>query len=165
MLKRETVFLSLGSNLNDRLLFLENAKKNLCKLKIEIEKESSIYETEPLEFHEQPFFLNQVLKIKTSLEPLKLLFFIKNIEQKMGRIQRQKNGPREIDIDILFYNVMIINLPELIIPHPAICKRRFVLVPMVEIEPDFVHPVAGKTVKELLLELNDNYKVKLYKRF
>jgi len=163
MLKKETVYLSFGSNIEDRKKYIEDAKKELLKLKIDIVKQSSWYRTEPVGEKNQPWFLNQVVKIKTSLAPLKLLFFVKNIETKLGRVSRERGGPREIDIDILFYNTIQLNSHELVIPHQELQNRRFVLVPLAEIDPKFVHPVLQKSVKELLSSSQDTSKVEIYK--
>lgn len=162
MLKRESVWLSLGSNVGDREANLSMAKEELLSLKIEIVQASSLYETAPFGRTDQPDFLNQVLKIRTSLEPLKLLFFTKNIEGKLGRVRREKWGPREIDIDILFYNILVVNLPDLTVPHPGIPNRRFILVPLAEMEPEFRHPGNGKTVREMLETVSDDSSVRLF---
>ena len=159
MLKKEIVYLSLGSNIEDRRKYIEAAKKELLKLKIAIVKESSWYRTEPVGVKNQSWFLNQVIKIKTSLPPLKLLFFGKNIESKLGRVSRGPKGPREIDIDILFYNNIQINSSELVVPHPDIQNRRFVLVPLAEIDPGLSHPLLKKTIRQLLDQTPDTSRV------
>ncbi|ADL41567.1 2-amino-4-hydroxy-6-hydroxymethyldihydropteridine pyrophosphokinase [Caldicellulosiruptor obsidiansis OB47] len=146
------VFLGLGSNLGDRG---ENIKKAIehLKDKIRIEKVSSIIETEPYGFVDQPKFLNCVLKGTTVLSPLELLEFVLDIENKMGRKRLFKWGPRNIDIDILFYDDCVIDTENLKIPHPELHKRLFVLEPLCEIEKDFVHPVLKKSVYELYTQL------------
>ena len=163
MLKQEIVYISFGSNIEDRRKYIEDAKKELLKLKIEIVKQSSWYKTEPVGKKDQPWFLNQVVKVKTSLAPLKMLFFAKNIETKLGRVSRDPGGPREIDIDILFYNDIQISSSELVLPHPRIQDRRFVLVPLSEIDPGFMHPVLRKTMKELLKTSSDVSSVEVFK--
>jgi len=146
------VFLGLGSNLGDRG---ENIKKAIEYLesKIRIEKVSSIIETEPYGFVDQPKFLNCVLKGTTVLSPFELLEFVLDIENKMGRKRLFKWGPRNIDIDILFYDDCVIDTENLKIPHPELHKRLFVLEPLCEIEKDFVHPVLKKSVYELYTQL------------
>lgn len=156
MLKREIAYLSLGSNVGNRKEMINKAKKELVKLKINVDKESAFYLTDPVGKTDQEKFLNQVIRIRTSLEPLKLLIFIKNIEAKLGRTSSEKWGPREIDIDILFYNDIIMRADQLVIPHPEVQNRRFVLVPMKEIAPDLVHPVMKKDIKSLLEETQDS---------
>jgi 2-amino-4-hydroxy-6-hydroxymethyldihydropteridine diphosphokinase len=155
MLKRDIAYLSLGSNIGNRKEMILKAKKELVKLKISVDKESPLYVTEPVGKTDQEKFLNQVIRIRTSLEPLKLLIFIKNIESKLGRSSNEKWGPREIDIDILFYNDIIMKSDQLVIPHPEIQNRRFILVPMKDIAPDLVHPVLKKDIKTLLSETAD----------
>ncbi len=155
MLKNEVVYLSFGSNVGKKKDNIAKAKKALLKLKIAIDKESSFYKTEPGGNKDQDFFINQVVRIRTSLTPLKLLIFIKNIELKLGRTSFDKWGPREIDIDILFYNDIIVNTPQLYIPHPEIPNRKFVLVPFCEIVKKFIHPGLKVTVEELLKNTTD----------
>lgn len=145
------VFLGLGSNIGKRKYYLECALRELAQL-FDLSKVSSLYETEPVGDIKQRYFLNAVLEIRTSLKPRQLLYLIKGIEAHLGRKKRKKWGPREIDIDILFYGNKIINNTILKLPHPEILKRRFVLEPLVEIAPRLIHPLYGKTVKQLLQE-------------
>jgi len=147
------IFLSLGSNVGDRENFLNRARTSLLAEGIKIVGESSVHETAPWGNQEQAHFLNQCVQIATHESPENLLKKIKNIEQKIGRQEASKWGPREIDIDILFYNDMILHYASLTIPHPHIAERSFVLVPLCEIAPDFVHPVLKKSVKALLQKL------------
>jgi 2-amino-4-hydroxy-6-hydroxymethyldihydropteridine diphosphokinase len=144
------VFLALGSNLGDRMGNLASAVERLSE-SITIRKVSSVYETEPVYYKEQPLFLNAALSGLTELDPFDLLRFIKGIETELGRQPSFRNAPRLIDIDILFYGDRIINTLELTIPHPHIAERAFVLVPLAEIAPETVHPVIRKKVKNLLL--------------
>ncbi|HDN79443.1 MAG: 2-amino-4-hydroxy-6-hydroxymethyldihydropteridine diphosphokinase [Chloroflexi bacterium] len=152
------VYLGLGSNLGEREANLREALSRL-RGKVELKRVSSIYETEPVGYKEQPWFLNLVCSGLTELSPRSLLQFIKKIEQEMGRVPSVRWGPRIIDIDILFYGDLIYSDDELTIPHPRIQERRFVLVPLAEIAPDLVHPVLGIKVRELLAEVEDKARV------
>jgi len=147
-----TSYLSLGSNMGDRRHNLESALDVLA-WEISIKALSSIYDTKPVGNTLQPRFLNRVFEATTSLAPPDLLTFIKNIEKTMGREPGPVNSPRPVDIDILFYGNQVIELPGLIIPHPRLAERAFVLVPMAEIAPGFVHPVTGKTIRQMLQAL------------
>ncbi len=142
------IYLSTGSNLGDRALNLHHAIADLAP-KVEVLAQSSIYETEPWGYVDQPSFLNQVIKARTSLEPLDLLAFLKRLEVSIGRHETFRFGPRLIDLDILFYDNLVLDTPALTIPHPRIPERAFVLVPLAELAPDLCHPVYGKTIQEL----------------
>ena len=154
-----TVYLCLGSNLGERERNLTQAL-TLLSQKIKLAKLSSIYETEPIGYKEQPFFLNIVCQISTDLSPEELLNLAKTIENKMGRVPSFPNAPRLIDIDILLYDNQIIDTQNLVIPHPRMTERAFVLVPLVEIAPGLVHPQAGKSIAELAANVEGNSEVK-----
>lgn len=144
-----TIFLCLGTNMGDRTRHLEDAIDSLPPSVSDIQR-SSIYETIPIGYTEQKEFLNQVLKAETELSPFELLNHVKIIETKMGRTPTFRFGPRPIDVDILFYDDLVLDTPKLTIPHPRMPDRAFALVPMVEIAPDWIHPVFQKTVHEML---------------
>ena len=143
------VYLSLGANVGDRSAQLREATDRLSKLG-RVLAVSSLYETEPVEFTEQPWFLNCAIAIETSKTPQQLMASILRIEEEMGRRRVQKKGPRSIDIDILLFGDMIVESEELTIPHPAMHQRRFVLEPLAEIAPQALHPTFKKTIRELL---------------
>ncbi len=147
------IFLGLGSNLGDRQSNLLEALHRLRE-KITIRSVSSCYETEPVGYLDQPRFLNVVCSGTTSLSPRELFRFIKGIEKKMGRRPTVRYGPRPIDIDILFYDDLVLDEPDLVIPHPRLAERAFVLVPLAEIAPQQVHPTLHMTSEELLARVD-----------
>jgi 2-amino-4-hydroxy-6-hydroxymethyldihydropteridine diphosphokinase len=144
----QDVFIGSGSNLGDRLAALSTAVELLAP-DVRVLKPSKVYETPPWGYEDQPAFLNQVLQTDTELDPLDLLNYLKRIEQIMGRKATFRYGPRAIDLDILFYDGLIISIDNLQIPHPRAAERAFVLVPLREIAPGFMHPVLNKTITEL----------------
>jgi 2-amino-4-hydroxy-6-hydroxymethyldihydropteridine diphosphokinase len=148
-------FLLLGSNQGNRVQQLSDATNKINQSIGSIEKKSSIYQTAAWGKTDQPDFLNQALIVKSSLSPQKILQTIHSIELEMGRQRTTKWSERTIDIDILYADELILDLPQLKIPHPEIQNRKFVLTPLVEIAPDFVHPILKKTNKELLSMCTD----------
>jgi 2-amino-4-hydroxy-6-hydroxymethyldihydropteridine diphosphokinase len=155
------VYLGLGSNIGDRIKNLESAIKRLEKNPlVAIGNASSFYETEPVGYKGQGWFVNQAVEIETAIAPLGLLRALQGIEKEMGRERRERWGPRIIDIDILFYGNLILAITELTIPHPHIHERRFVLVPLAEIAPSFMHPVFNKSIERLLIDTPDTNQVK-----
>ncbi len=145
-------YLGLGSNLGDRQANLESALEQLSE-KVSIVSISSVYETDPVGYEEQPRFLNAVLSAETELPPVELLRFIKDVECELGREYSFPNAPRVIDIDILLYGDRVIDSPELTVPHPRLSERAFVLVPLVEISPRTRHPLNGKTSADMLAKV------------
>ena len=146
--------------MGNRDVILEKACKLISEQCGELKSVSSLYETAAWGKKDQPSFLNQALEINTALLPEQLLEQILKIEKQTGRVRKEKYGPRVIDIDILFFNDEIHDYPSLTIPHPEIPNRRFVLVPMKEIAPAFVHPVLKKTIAQLLKECRDHLTVR-----
>jgi 2-amino-4-hydroxy-6-hydroxymethyldihydropteridine diphosphokinase len=149
----KTAFLGLGSNIGDREANLRDALARLESAEIRIMRRSSLYETAPREMLDQPAFLNAAIEIETDLFPMQLLARVRSVEGEMGRRRVTPKGPRNIDIDILFFGRAVIATAELEVPHPRIAERRFVLEPLAEIAPDFRHPVTGKTAEEMLIKL------------
>ena len=153
-------YLLLGSNLGNRMKYIASAISEI-EIKLgNISRRSSLYQTASWGKHDQPDFINQVIELKTSLEPKDLLSGILGIESDFGRKRIEKWGSRTIDIDILLYDDQIVNEPELIIPHPYLAFRRFCLMPLCEIAPEYIHPVLKKNIQELLFELSDDLLVK-----
>ncbi len=155
-----TVYLLLGSNIGDSSKHLDIARKHISAKIGTIKRQSRLYQTAAWGKHDQPDFLNQVLIAFTDYDPQELIERVLAIEQKMGRIRTQKNAPRLIDIDILYFNKEIINSKKLVVPHPAISERRFVLTPLNELSPNFMHPLLYKTNHELLTDCTDPLNVK-----
>lgn len=146
-----TIYLALGSNLGDRMSNLTAAVECLSE-KVTVEALSSVYETYPVGYKEQPLFLNAVLSATTRLAPFELLRFVKAIERGLGREANFRNAPRPIDIDILLYGEHVIKTPELTIPHAGVAERAFVLVPLVELSPRLIHPLSRRKFSDLLAE-------------
>jgi len=158
-----TAFLSLGSNLGDRLGNLRRAIKKLKESdEIEVEEISPVYETEPVGGQDQGWYLNLVLRVQTSLEPLALLEQLRSVEDGMGRSREEKWGPRKIDLDILLLDDRVVDSERLTIPHPRMHERKFVLVPLTQIAPELLHPRLHKSVEELLTFCRDESEVRLH---
>jgi 2-amino-4-hydroxy-6-hydroxymethyldihydropteridine diphosphokinase len=155
-------YLGLGSNLGDRE---ENLRQALVRLspKADVDKLSAIYETEPVGYKEQPLFLNLVCRIVTDLPPHELLCFVKKIETEMGRIPSFPNAPRIMDIDILLYDDTIMETQNLTIPHPRLKDRAFALIPLMETDPDLIHPRLGKSIAQLANDARGRKGVRKYK--
>jgi 2-amino-4-hydroxy-6-hydroxymethyldihydropteridine diphosphokinase len=153
------VYLALGSNIGDRESHLKGAIRGLRRRGIEIIQSASIYSTQPKDVENQPWFLNTIIKAKTSLETGELLETCLAVEKENSRKRDSIKGPRTLDIDIIFYGTQVIRGPDLVVPHPRFRERRFVLEPLAEIAPDFIDPSSGKTVQQLLQETCDSAKV------
>ena len=157
------IYLLLGTNLGDRLTNLTAVRSQISELAGRIINESVIYETEPWGISDQPNYLNQVIQIDSDHTAEELLGILQKIETQLGRFRNQKWTSRIIDIDILFYQQEIIKTNQLTVPHPYLHKRRFTLIPLAEIAPDFVHPVLKKPISELLALCPDTLMVSPYK--
>jgi 2-amino-4-hydroxy-6-hydroxymethyldihydropteridine diphosphokinase len=153
-------YLLLGSNIGNSRLHLTHAAKHITKQIGKIIRKSHLYQTAAWGNEDQPPFLNQVIVVETTLDAITCLQKNLQIEAGMGRKRTEKNAPRIIDIDILYFNKEVISLPDLKVPHPAIQLRRFVLTPLNELSPNFIHPVLGKTNHRLLKICTDTLDVK-----
>ncbi len=154
-MKPETIFLSLGSNIGEREKNLRAAIAQLPQAGVDVKKISSIYETEPVDVLEQPWFLNCVVQGETAVPAVELLRELREIEARMGSKKLVARGPRLIDLDILLYGHEIVDTAELQVPHPRMHLRRFVLAPLAEIAPDVKHPFWRGTARDLLNNLAD----------
>jgi len=159
----QVAYLSLGSNLGDRLEHLRQGCQALAKLGSHIRATSSVYETEPVDFAEQGWFLNCAVEVETTLPPLELLRAVQQIERSQGRQREIPKGPRTLDIDILLYGDRTMQEEQLMLPHPRMHERRFVLEPLREIAPALRIPRIEKTVEELVAELADMAQVRLFR--
>ena len=157
--KEHVAYLSLGSNVGDTRHHLKVARQVLATLGMSVEKASACYATEPVDFKDQPWFLNQVIRVRTDLAPMELLQACLRTEREQGRRRDVAKGPRTLDIDILLYDDLILQDPELQIPHPRIPLRRFVLEPLAALAPSKIHPVLQDTLRNLLAKCQDNSRV------
>jgi len=154
------VYLSLGSNLGDRGAMLHAGIAALANAKVRARKISSFYETEPVDFLDQPWFLNCVVEAETNLSPVELLRALRGIESLLGSKKEFAKGPRLLDMDVLLYGDETIDLPELQITHPRMLQRKFVLAPLAEIAPKLKHPSWSATVAQLLASSTDPSKIR-----
>jgi len=143
-------YLSLGSNLGDRAANLRAAIERLAAPRLRVLRVSPVYETEPVDFANQRWFLNQVVEAETTFFPMQLLARTGRIERELGRVRTIPKGPRTIDIDILLYGKAVVECPTLEIPHPRMAQRRFVLAPLADLAPDLRHPMTDQTVRQML---------------
>jgi 2-amino-4-hydroxy-6-hydroxymethyldihydropteridine diphosphokinase len=155
-----TVYLSLGSNVGDRDSNLRDAIAAQPPAGIQVKRISSIYETEPVDYLDQPWFLNCVVETETELQPHALLHALRAIESQLGNKKEFAKGPRKLDLDILLYNLQTIATPDLQIPHPRMLQRRFVLTPLAEIAPNLKHPSWPASAAVLLEQLSDPSQVR-----
>jgi len=155
-----TVYLSLGANIGDRAQNIARAIGALAARGVRVTRQSSLYETEPVDMNSQDWFLNCVVKAETALTPEELMHALLEIERSLGRKRRVLHGPRTIDIDILLFGSSVVRTTDLEIPHPRMAGRRFVLVPFAEIAPGAQHPVLKKTIAALLSETADRSEVR-----
>jgi 2-amino-4-hydroxy-6-hydroxymethyldihydropteridine diphosphokinase len=157
-----TIYLSLGSNKGDRAHYIARAIEALGANGIKVMRQSSLYETEPVETTSKGWFLNCVIEAETKLLPPQLMHTLLDIERLLGRRRRVLRGPRFIDMDVLLYGDGVVSTGQLMMPHPRMAQRRFVLVPFAEIAPETRHPVFKKTIAELLEETSDCSEVRPY---
>jgi len=155
----KVAFLSLGSNLGDRADYIRKALERLNLSGVTVRRVSSLYETEPVHYRAQPWFINCVAEVETKLSPRQLFKACKAVERALGRRPAIPQGPREIDIDILFYENVVVDSVALRIPHARLEERRFVLVPLCELRPEVCHPVSRRTAAEMLAETRDTSQV------
>lgn len=158
-----TAYMSIGSNLGNRVENLNRAVACLDQLGQTVMEVSPFFSTEPVGFQEQPWFLNVALSLETSLSPMELLKHCQGIEKSLGRIRTFRDAPRTVDLDILLFGDRVIDRPGLQIPHPRMAERRFVLKPLVHIAPDAIHPVLGKNIRSLLAACPDTSAVLPYR--
>lgn len=158
-MKNNNIYLSIGTNLGDKKQNLKRALLALKKNNIHINKVSSIYKTEPVGVKDQPEFFNIAVDISTEMSPDELLAAVLRIEDEMGRVRTQKWGPRLIDIDILLFNGLVVNKKNLIIPHPYLTGRNFVLIPLIEINKNVRHPVSNELLEKFIPENKDQVEI------
>lgn len=157
-----TIYLLLGSNLGDRVQLMQTAASQIAVRVGEVMQASALYETAPWGGIEQPAFLNQVLEVRTELAPEEVLRIILEIEHEAGRVRYERWGARQLDVDILYFGDAVMDTPRLTIPHPRLHERRFTLIPLAQIAPNFRHPVLEKTNTELLEICEDTQTVSVF---
>lgn len=162
LMKHYLYHLILGSNLGERVEQIAIARKLIIEKVGNIDNESSLYETQPWGHEEQPWFINQVIAVSSPLEPTEMMYTIKKIEKEAGRLPGEKWHERHIDIDILLFEDKVIEEENLVIPHPLLHLRNFVLIPLIEIAPFLIHPVLGKTMEDLYLDSRDTGEVYIF---
>lgn len=145
--------ISLGSNLGDRLGIIRQATLMFKEKNVSIVASSDVFETEPWGVKNQPGFLNVCLLVETEDSPRDLMLKLQSIESRLGRVARFRWGPREIDIDIIFMDELAVNEDDLVIPHPEMHKRAFVLVPLNQVAPEWIHPLLGKSIREMAMQI------------
>jgi 2-amino-4-hydroxy-6-hydroxymethyldihydropteridine diphosphokinase len=156
MAEMHTAFISVGSNLGDKLENCQRGVASLTESNCRLVSQSNIYRTEPVDFLDQDWFVNYIVQIETRLQPLQLLHSIQTIQKEAGRGRdKMRFGPRILDLDIILYDVLTMNTSELTIPHPRMHKRRFVLQPLCDINPTLIHPVLNVDMQSLLNALDD----------
>jgi len=160
------VFVGVGSNLGDREFLVRKAVESLRDLpRTLVVRVSSLYDTDPVGDVDQPAFLNAVVWLETTLAPRELLWQLLLIEKRMGRVRSQRWGPRPIDLDLLFYGEETVDEPDLKVPHPEAHRRAFVLLPLLELDPEFVHPTTGESIRKMIKMLPPNPPVRKGGRF
>lgn len=157
-----TMYVGLGTNKGNRSEQLSRARGHCCHFFGPLLAVSPVYETAAWGVEDQPDFLNQVIALQTDVKPSVAIYTLLAIENLMGRVRSQKWGPRVIDVDMLYYDDQIINTQDLILPHPRIAQRQFVLTPLASIAPDFVDPQSGKTITEMMRNCSDSQAVTLF---
>jgi 2-amino-4-hydroxy-6-hydroxymethyldihydropteridine diphosphokinase len=161
----ERVFVGLGSNVGDRVGYLERAIMLLAQApRVQLIARASLYETEPVGLEAQPWFLNTLVELRTTLSPRALFQLCQRIEAELGRVRRERWGPREIDLDLLLYGQRVVNEPDLQIPHPELARRAFVLEPLAELASGLRHPTLHQTIAELLATMKDGKGVMRYQK-